>query len=218
MLILSIDSSGGGCGTCVWQDGSVLALLEEKMERGQDARLVPMVQEVMAKAGTDFAALDRIAVTRGPGSFTGLRIGLATARGLGLAANRPVIGIDRFSIHREQQKAFVGDLLVTIESRRLELYTRLYNSSGTAGEAAMIAPLEIASLVREKDALRIAGDARQTLANVLGPSIFLVPTESECVTCALLAERADPEKTESAPQPLYLRLPDVTLQLCGGAL
>ena len=73
------------------------------MERGQDARLVPLVLEVMAEAKTDFPQLDRLAVTRGPGSFTGLRIGLAATRGFGLAADKPVIGIDRFSLYREQQ-------------------------------------------------------------------------------------------------------------------
>lgn len=84
MLILSLECAGGGCGACVMKDDVVLALAEESMARGQDARLMPLVQEVMARAGVDYAELDRVAVTRGPGSFTGLRIGLAAARGLGL--------------------------------------------------------------------------------------------------------------------------------------
>ena len=103
MLILSLDTAGQACAVCVWRDGVVLAAREERMARGQDARLVPLLLEVMAAAGVAFPQLDRIAVTRGPGSFTGLRIGLATARGLGLAADKPVIGIDRFSIHAAQQ-------------------------------------------------------------------------------------------------------------------
>src|SRR5271168_4937059 len=102
MLILSLDSAGAGCGVTVWRDGKILATHAEHMERGQDQRLMPLVLEIMKKAGVTFGDLDRIAVTRGPGSFTGLRIGLAAARGIGLAANKPVIGIDRFSIFHAQ--------------------------------------------------------------------------------------------------------------------
>ncbi len=218
MLVLSLDCSGGGCGVCVWRDGEPLALLEEKMERGQDARLVPMVQEAMAQAGADFAALDRIAVTRGPGSFTGLRIGLATARGLGLAAQKPIVGIERFSLHRKQQELFCSDLLVAIESRRLELYVRLYSAAGAAQEPQMLAPKDIAALVQANPSLRIAGDAAETLIREsFDPALFLAPREGEAVTCAALAVGADPEDPAYAPQPLYLRPPDVTLQLCAGA-
>ena len=99
MMVLGIDSAGAGCGVCVWQDGRVLASAFEAMERGQDRRLVPLILEVMQKAGADFDTLDRIAVTRGPGSFTGLRIGIAAARGIGLAASKSVLGIDRFAIY-----------------------------------------------------------------------------------------------------------------------
>ena len=125
MLILSLDTAGQSCAVCVWRDGVVLAIREERMARGQDARLVPLLLEVMAAAGVAFPQLDRIAVTRGPGSFTGLRIGLATARGLGLAADKPVIGIDRFSIHAAQQGRRGGSLCRNPEP----------NSSPLAGEA-----------------------------------------------------------------------------------
>src|SRR3984957_2129291 len=105
MLILSLDSAGSGCSACIWRDGQVVAAAAESMQRGQDRRLMPLILEVMKKANTEFEALDRITVTRGPGSFTGLRIGLAAARGIGLAAGKPVIGIDRFSIYREMFRA-----------------------------------------------------------------------------------------------------------------
>src|SRR6201996_9161121 len=122
MLILSLDSAGSGCSACVWRDGKVLAEAHEAMHRGQDQRLMPLILQTLKQANVDFPQLDRIAITRGPGSFTGLRIGLAAARGIGLAAEKPVIGIDRFSIYREQVQRADKDLLVIIESKRRELY------------------------------------------------------------------------------------------------
>ncbi len=110
MLILSLDSAGNGCGACVWHDGNILASAEEPMERGQDQRLMPLILDIMKKANVTFDQLDRIAVTRGPGSFTGLRIGLAAARGIGIASGKPVIGIDRFSIFHAQMDSGVQRL------------------------------------------------------------------------------------------------------------
>ncbi len=117
MLILSIDCAGSGCGVCVFQNGNVIAAAHEVMERGQDQRLMPLIVEMMQQASVSFDQLDRIAVTRGPGSFTGLRIGLAAARGIGLAAGKPVIGIDRFAIYREQ---FLGGCLKHFSNGAME--------------------------------------------------------------------------------------------------
>src|ERR1700722_4210458 len=151
MLILSLDSAGSGCSACIWRDGQVVAAAAESMQRGQDRRLMPLILEVMKKANTEFEALDRITVTRGPGSFTGLRIGLAAARGIGLASGKPVIGIDRFSIYREQIKTD-KNLLVVIESKRAELFCRFYPANGTAHEPQMLTKEEIAAfLSKNKD-------------------------------------------------------------------
>jgi len=234
MLILSVDSSGRACAACVWQDGKILAQNIEPMERGQDARLIPLIQEVMAKAGIDFPALDRIAVTRGPGSFTGLRIGLAAARGLGLAANKPVIGIDRFSVYRERQKAPSQNLLIVLDSKRDELFCRLYLSSLHARrspsplegedrrgvcknnflstEPNMLTPEQIAALAERHAPLFITGDANDILRRHMPKTTTLIePAEPEVVTCAMLAAKADPEDPACLPRPLYLRAPDVTV-------
>jgi tRNA threonylcarbamoyladenosine biosynthesis protein TsaB len=212
MLILGLDAAGHACAACVWQDGEVLAAAEERMERGQDARLVPLTLEVMARAGTDFKQLDRIAVTRGPGSFTGLRIGLATARGFGLAAGKPVIGMDRFSLYREQQKAQLADVLVVLDSKRLELFCRLYSGQGVPHEGGMMTPEQIAALVRERPHVAVCGDANDLLHPLLKESVaYLEANESEVITCAALVALADPQDPVFLPRPLYLRAPDVTL-------
>lgn len=186
------------------------------MERGQDARLVPLVQSAMTAAGVVFSDLDGIAVTRGPGSFTGLRIGLAAARGFGLAAEKPVIGIDRFSIHRAQQEA-ADDLLVVLESRRLELYVRFYPYGATPEDAALWPSAEIAAFLEKRPGVRVAGDMPQALRDIVAPERFASLREAEVVTCAALASLADPREERFLPRPLYLRAPDVTIA-CGQAV
>jgi tRNA threonylcarbamoyladenosine biosynthesis protein TsaB len=185
------------------RDGDVLALAHESMERGQDQRLMPLILDVMKKAGVEFDALDRIAVTRGPGSFTGIRIGLAAARGLGLATGKPVIGIDRFNIYREQTKTPNKNLLVVINARRKEMFCRFYPARSEAAEPIMVTPEEIAAFLERHSGTVVAGDAPF-------PGV-VVPQENEAVTAAMLASSANADDIEHLPRPLYIRPPDVTM-------
>src|SRR5450432_1394851 len=97
MTILALDTSGAACSVAL-RDGAgrLLAHRFEALARGHAERLMPMLREVMAEADVDFAALALIAVTTGPGSFTGIRVGLAAARGLALASGLPILGITAF--------------------------------------------------------------------------------------------------------------------------
>lgn len=96
MKLLCIDTALASCSVCVYDAGTktILAAEQQLMERGHAEVLPPMVARVMQKAGIGFDALGRIAVTTGPGTFTGIRIGVSFARGLGLARNIKVIGIN----------------------------------------------------------------------------------------------------------------------------
>jgi tRNA threonylcarbamoyladenosine biosynthesis protein TsaB len=212
VIILSIDSASAGCAVCVWKDGAVLALRHEHMDRGQDARLIPLVQDAMKEAAVGFSQLDRLAVTRGPGSFTGLRIGLAAARGLGLAAKKPVIGIDRFAIYRHLYVQERRPLTVILESRRLELYVQMFDGALHVTTPMMLTPSEIETLLNEKPEAVVAGDARDSLAKLSLPSDrFLSAQGQEVVACAELASRVtDLRDPAFLPRPLYLRAPDVT--------
>ncbi|MFA4995398.1 MAG: tRNA (adenosine(37)-N6)-threonylcarbamoyltransferase complex dimerization subunit type 1 TsaB [Bdellovibrionales bacterium] len=197
MLILVLDSCGSSCGVGVFKDGRLLTCLQERMERGQDASLMPMVEAVMKKAGVAYADIDKVAVTRGPGSFTGVRVGLAAARGIGFASEKPVIGIDRFSIYKSLHAAPNKNLLVVIESKRAELFCKFYPTQGAALDASMMTEKEIRDFIAAHPNAEIAGD-------------IATPNDDILSACASLAASADAENPDTLPRPLYLRAPDVT--------
>jgi tRNA threonylcarbamoyladenosine biosynthesis protein TsaB len=95
MRVLAIDTALGACSAALLDTKRAAVTAHESlaMQRGHAEVLMPLVKRVMEHAGLAFADLDRIAVTTGPGSFTGLRVGIAAARGLGLAAAKPVVGL-----------------------------------------------------------------------------------------------------------------------------
>ncbi|WP_420345966.1 tRNA (adenosine(37)-N6)-threonylcarbamoyltransferase complex dimerization subunit type 1 TsaB [Pelagibius sp.] len=96
--LLALEAAGAACSAAVWAGGRVAARRFAPMLRGQSEHLVPMIAEAMADWGGGFAALDAVAVTTGPGGFTGVRIGLAAARGLALARRLPVLGLSSFEV------------------------------------------------------------------------------------------------------------------------
>ena len=93
MLTLALDTCLAACSAALDRDGQTVGWISEPMARGHQERLAPMVRDLMADCGVAFGDLDRIGVTVGPGSFTGLRVGLAFAKGLALALNRPCVGV-----------------------------------------------------------------------------------------------------------------------------
>ncbi|MEA2781629.1 MAG: tRNA threonylcarbamoyladenosine biosynthesis protein TsaB, partial [Rhodospirillaceae bacterium] len=128
--ILALDAAAAACSAAVWRDGAILAQRRQAMARGHAEALMPLVLETLQAAGLDFPDLSRIAVGVGPGSFTGIRIALAAARGIGLAASLPVVGVDSFSavaaaIPEATRRGRA--LLVVIDSKRRELFGRYYD-------------------------------------------------------------------------------------------
>ena len=93
MILLALDTCLGACSAAIVDGAQVVASVSEPMTRGHQERLAPMARDLMAEGGLAFTRLDRIGVTIGPGSFTGLRVGLAFAKGLALALDRPCVGV-----------------------------------------------------------------------------------------------------------------------------
>jgi len=135
MKLLALDAATTACSVACWSGDSVIAGREEFASRRQAEILMPMVKTVMGEADLDFASLDLIAVTNGPGSFTGVRIGLATARGLALASNVPLVGITTLEALAaaptpDERRGRV--IFATLDARRDQLYGQLFQEDGEA--------------------------------------------------------------------------------------
>ena len=136
MRVLIVDTALGACTACVVEDGRRLGLRSELMTKGHQERLAGMVRDAVAdaakEAGGGFEAIDRIGVTVGPGSFTGLRVGLAFAQGLGAALDRPVVGVstlDALAASVDQ----AGLVAAVIDARRGQVYARLFRDGRPLG-------------------------------------------------------------------------------------
>jgi tRNA threonylcarbamoyladenosine biosynthesis protein TsaB len=224
MRVLAFDTAGNGCSVCLWRDGVVEAERREPMSRGQAEALVPMIEAVMAEAGAAYGDLDRIAVTVGPGSFTGLRVGLATARGLGVALMMPVWGVtttEAFAHALPADRRRAGTVLAAIDARRDDLYLQAFRAPEIVPLGAPVAALPAA--VPGILALRLAaapviacGDAADRLAGLEGVADTFPQAAVEApVVAALAAARPLPPGPPSA---VYVRPPDAALPVHGGRL
>lgn len=205
MPILAFDCAGAQCAVALVADGRPLAATRIESDRGHAAILVPMIQETLRQAGCSFGDLERIAVTTGPGSFTGIRVALATAQGLGLALDRPVVGVTVFDVVAAMAAHHQLPLLAAIDSRREELFLQQFSASGAPlGEPTMLTPDAIASWIGPGP-VAIAGDATDRVLPALpGAS----DTGYRLVDPVWLAKLAGERPAGPAPAPYYLRPPD----------
>ncbi len=194
------------------------------MARGQSERLMPMILEVMAEAGLGFEAIDAIAVTLGPGGFTGVRIGLAAARGLALARARPLVGIGSFSALAATVPAWppAGHVVAAIESKRAEIYLQTFAARGSDGvpvphgSGRAVSPADLAGALPSGPVLMV-GDGAARAVEVLvaaGRAASRAPDPGPCIAASvarLAAARALPSVDTDPPRPIYLRGADVTL-------
>jgi tRNA threonylcarbamoyladenosine biosynthesis protein TsaB len=130
MRILAIDSATQMCGVAVLEDGH--ALVELRMSQGQThaKSLLEGIRRVLEMAGLDMKRLDALAVTQGPGSFTGLRIGISTAKGLSLATGKPLVGISALAALASQAPEGAAWVCPMIDARRSQIYWSLYHRQG----------------------------------------------------------------------------------------
>lgn len=226
MITLGLDTATSACAVALWDaaSGRTLAARAETMQRGLAEKLVPMVQATLADAGIGFADLSRIGVTVGPGTFTGLRVGLAAARGFALAAGCPLVGVTTLevAVHGLNLEARAGrTLLAAIESRRDDLFLQPFNADLTPlGEPADVLPPELrayASANLPTGPLLIVGDAAARTAQALGAwdgwvSIVETTGAAEALAAARIAASQDAAGLAArAADPFYLRPPDITL-------
>jgi tRNA threonylcarbamoyl adenosine modification protein YeaZ len=140
--LLAIDTAAPRLQLALLRDTDRVDTLIEDMATGQAERLFPALAELLARADTTYADLTRIAVTTGPGSFTGLRIGLSAARGLALALNIPVLGIP--SLLALSLAAQCEPVAVLLDARRDEAYFQAFSGPGIAIGAPALLPMAMA--------------------------------------------------------------------------
>ena len=220
MLLLALDTALGACSAAILQDGRVLAHEHQSMQRGHAEALAPMVERLMRESAVAFSDLDRVAVTTGPGTFTGQRVGLAFARALGVALGKPVIGVTTLDAMAEQaltgrQIAFA---VAAADAKRSEIYLGARSLNGKTLIAPELIGIDaVAARLKtladsEGRAVVLAGTASEIVAPLLRAAGF-EPLDSlvrqpDAVFVAKLAADAPPGQ---APKPLYLREPDAKL-------
>jgi tRNA threonylcarbamoyladenosine biosynthesis protein TsaB len=214
--ILAFDSSGAACSAALWTRGRIAARRLEPMSRGQAERLMPMILAVMDDAGCAFADLTDIAVTVGPGSFTGIRVALAAARGLALAGKLPVAGITTFDAVLEslpEAEAAGRAFAIVIDSKRGDLFVQFYDRDRRPiGGPAILAPASVLGLAPGTP-LILAGDGAGLVRPLLpaGADVrFAAAAPVDAASLAALAARRGAREW-LPPAPLYLRAADVTI-------
>jgi tRNA threonylcarbamoyladenosine biosynthesis protein TsaB len=225
MNILAFDTCFDACSVCVARrsDGVVvdLASAVEHFQTGHAERLVPMIDEVMGRAGATFADLDRLAVTVGPGTFTGTRIGIAAARGLALATGAEVVGASSLAVMAEVAARDLGaraddrDMVVAVDARRGEVYVQLFGASGRTASSPMLLPVEEAARLGGGGPLLVVGSGAASVAAAAEragrpATAHLAGLLPSAVALARMA--ADLAPAEGPLQPLYLRPPDAKPQ------
>lgn len=219
MRILSIDTALSAVSAGVIETGRPEPLARETllMDRGHAEALLPLVDRVVSGVEGGFTSLDRVAVTVGPGSYTGIRVGISAARAIGLAAGIPVVGVATLS-------AFIAPLM-TRETRGLVAaaidakHGSVYIQAVAPGGRTVIAP----ALMAIRDAVRVLGSGAIQLvgtgAALLAPEcraqgmdVQLVdaPAVPDIVWVARIGALAEP--SQALPKPLYLRGPDAKPQ------
>lgn len=207
MIVLGLDTCLSSCSVAVLDGERALASAREVMARGHQERLAPMAREVMADAGLGFDALDRIAVTVGPGSFTGLRVGIAFAKGLAFALDKPTVGIGALEALAAQAHGLV---FPAIDARRGQLYLQAFDDG-----AALMAP---DAVTVEVAAARIAELSQSRPFTLVGSGAALL-ADFAPTAAVVAAEGADARdvarlaaaRTPGPLKPLYLRAPDAKL-------
>lgn len=219
-LVLALDTTGERCSAALLEQasGAILASREPVIGLGHAERLMGIVGDVLHEAGADHADLSRIAVAVGPGSFTGIRVGVSAARGLALALGIPAVGIGTLDALAEPHREGGGWLLAVQDARRGEFYVALFAPGGRqAGPARAIRQDALGTFLAEAGAdgpLRLTGSGAHLAEAALGgaPSCRIVDGSGmpAIASIARLGARAD---AGTPARPLYLRSADAKPQI-----
>jgi tRNA threonylcarbamoyladenosine biosynthesis protein TsaB len=215
MLILAIDTALDACAAAVLDTdaGQPIAQESQAMKRGHAEALMPLIGRVIKASGVAFAGLDRIAVTTGPGSFTGLRVGLSAARGIALAANKPVVGLTTLTAYAAPVVSQNGEqpVISAIDARHDQVYFQVVSGNGSSLIRPKVAPIEEALAASRFGSCWLVGNAAKILADrwpaqALPPFKVDAQPAPDITWVAWLGAAVSPNTAPA--RPYYLRAPD----------
>ncbi|MEQ1578789.1 MAG: tRNA (adenosine(37)-N6)-threonylcarbamoyltransferase complex dimerization subunit type 1 TsaB [Hyphomicrobium sp.] len=226
MNILALDTCFGACSAAAGRPGSDLACEFELRQTGHAEALLPMVEQVMARAQLPFSDLDRIAVTVGPGSFTGMRIGIAAARALSLATGAPVTGVPTLMVMAataRRDHALSGNrgklpahMLVAVDARKGQVYAQLFGGSSQGVHTAeVLDPADAARLIPEGPVVLTGSGAALVAAQLerVRTDVTVIFPGLQPDAACLAALAVDMAADHMPVRPLYLRPPDAKPQV-----
>ncbi|MBZ9789877.1 tRNA (adenosine(37)-N6)-threonylcarbamoyltransferase complex dimerization subunit type 1 TsaB [Rhizobium sp. 3T7] len=211
MIILALDTAGVDCAAALYDSGrdTMLGEASDMIGKGHAEHLMGIVDRALDQAGVALSAVDRIAVTVGPGSFTGIRVGVAAARGFALSLGVPAVGVTTLAVMAEAQrlKAPGRPVLAAMDAKRNEIYLQAFDADGE--------PLDEARAVNVEEAQAFAATFE---GEVIGSATPLLKPDATgdyanhfpISMVARLGAAADP--SAGKPKPLYLRGPDAKPQ------
>ena len=218
MLILAIDTALDACSAGVLDTDAarLIALESQPMKRGHAEALMPLIARVIKEAGIAFASFDRIAVTSGPGSFTGLRVGLSAARGIALAADKPVVGLTTLTAYAAPVVSENAEqpVISAIDARHDQVYFQVVSGDGSSLIRPRVAPIEEALRASRFGAPHLVGNAAGILADrwptdALPPFRVDAQPAPDIAWVAWLGAAVNPDTAPA--RPYYLRAPDAKL-------
>lgn len=207
-IILAVDTALGACSVAALDGERTLAHHFEEMTRGHAEALAPMVDEAVRRVGLVFAALDCLAVTTGPGTFTGQRVGLAFMRGLRVALQKPLVGVTTL----ETMAFATGAARVAAihDAKRNEAYLLLWDK-GAASLPPTVMPFEDAlARIRDFGPCALCGTGAAMAKEALGADFVVTDVRQPDAFFVAKLAMTRPAK-DVPPAPLYLRAPDARL-------
>lgn len=215
MNLLAIDCSAGLCAACVWD-------MEASRERGRAVldlgkghaeKLMGVIGEALRGAGIGYDGLSRVGVSTGPGSFTGIRVGVSAARGLALALKVPAVGVTTLEALAAETRAALGPVttLVALDGGRGEIHAALYDADGGERSAPAVMTLPQAAAIASSATMALAGTAAPAVAEAAGGGFAFGPLAATA-DIAAYARLAAAKPAGERPRPVYLREADAKPQ------
>lgn len=208
MNILALDTAAADCAVCIADgDGRIVGRAVETIGKGHAERLIPLVDQAFLDAGMTPSDIGRIAVNVGPGSFTGIRVGVATARALALATGAKSVGVSTLAALAFQHRARHPGLplVAAIDARRNEVYAQVFDPAGLPlSQAAALSVDALAGFVQRFDAVAVGSGA--VVAGLSGASA------EDHIEIETIARIGSAIATDGPVSPIYLRAPDARPQ------